>query len=110
MQSASSLVGSFGIAHDIVPPPAIDFFPAFTVILPGHCAVKRPPSMVMLAPPLTASTTFLAAAMFTTPLAVLSSSACLAATWAEPAWACRSMAPCAAIRLSPLPAAWSPAV
>ena len=28
------------------------FIPACTVILPGHCAVKLPPSMVMLAPPL----------------------------------------------------------
>ena len=72
--------GKVGICHPIVPGPTIAFFPAFTMILPGHCAVNYPPSMVMLAPPDTASTTFLAAAMLTTPLAVLSSKVCLAAT------------------------------
>ena len=40
------------------PAPTIDFFPACTMILPGACAVKLPPSIVMLAPPLTARVTF----------------------------------------------------
>src|SRR3989338_7885570 len=67
-QLTHTVCGISGICQDCVPPPTIDFCPACTVIFPGHCAVKLPPSIVMLAPPDTASVTFLAAAMFTTPL------------------------------------------
>ena len=59
-----------GICQDIVPLPTIDFFPAFTEILPGHCAVKLPPSIVMLAPPDTAKVTFLADAKLMAPPSV----------------------------------------
>ena len=85
------------MGHDSVPGPTIDFFPALMVSLPGHCTVSCPPSMTMLAPPLTASTTFLAAARLTTPLAVLNSNLCLAAICAGPAWACKSTGPLAAV-------------
>lgn len=72
-------LGICGICQDIDPPPTIDFFPACTMILPGACAVKLPPSMVMLAPPDTASVIFLAEAMLIAPLADLISKACFEA-------------------------------
>ena len=44
--------GMIGICHDTVLPAPHhrSLFPARTMILPGACAVKLPPSIVMLAP------------------------------------------------------------
>ena len=85
--STHILVGITGSVYDDRAGPVKLFFPACTLIFPGHCTVIFPPSIVIFAPPAVDKLIRFAAAQSICAFALITLISSRACTFSSSAWA-----------------------